>query len=323
VSEGATLGDWAKKIRGFVGVETIKQFIESKSDRREISRGGARIVLLRPGEAPAAVPRAAVPRAEANHLVEMARRRLSLPAPISDELIASPTALADFDRCPRQYQLRRDGVREAELPGANGSGAAVLMGTVAHAVLERIEFGMTASAADGEIRRLVETIGAAAGLESADRDEIARDLSRYLAQAPLAGLDIRREVPFFLNAGGAMFVRGQIDVIADDGERILVRDYKYARERDADSYQVQMECYALAAASANSGRAVAAEIVFLRGAVAAIPIALPDMETIRKRLMNFGRTIASQGAGEFPKKPPDAAACRRLRCGFIMRCWKD
>jgi ATP-dependent helicase/nuclease subunit A len=325
VSEGASAGEWVKKIRGLIGADTMEAFIESDSARREILCGGARIVLLRPGSAPPpAAPHAAVPRAEVDRFVETARRRLSFAAPVSDEVIASPTALADYDRCPRQYELRRSGVREAEFPGSGGSGGALLMGTVAHSVLEQSEFGASGSSADGEIRRLVEAIGGAAGLPGTDRDEIARDLARYAAQAPIAGLRIQREVPFFLNAGGAIFVRGQIDVIADDGDRILVRDYKYARPANgADSYQAQMECYALAAAIANPGRRVGAEIVFLRGGAVTVPIALPDMEAIRARLMDFGRAIAaSRAAGVFARKPPDEGACRRLRCGYVMRCWK-
>jgi hypothetical protein len=136
---------------------------------------------------------------------------------------------------------------------------------------------------------------------------------------------VQREVPFFLNAGGAMFVRGQIDVVVDDGDSIIVRDYKYARRDDsAEAYRVQMECYALAASVANPGRPVAAEIVFLRGDAVTVPMALPEMPAIRERLMDFGRAIAaSRTAGEFAKKPPNEAACRQLRCGFVMRCWRD
>jgi ATP-dependent helicase/nuclease subunit A len=327
VSEGAKVGEWAKKIREFIGADAIKKFIESEAARREISRGDVRIELIRPAAAPPAIAAAgaAIAPAEIDRFAEAAKRRLSFVAPASDEVVVSPTALADFDRCPRQYELRLRGVREAEFPGAGASGDAVAMGTVAHSVLEQIDFGASGPPPESEIRRLVEAIGGGAGLQPAERDGIARDLSRYVARAAAPGVTIHREVPFFLNVGGAMFVRGQIDVIADDGELIVVRDYKYARpDGGAKQYQVQMECYALAAAAANPERRVAAEIVFLRGAAAAVPIALPDMSVIRQRLMDFGRSIAtSRAAGEFAKKPPDEAACRQLRCGFVMRCWKD
>jgi hypothetical protein len=121
-----------------------------------------------------------------------------------------------------------------------------------------------------------------------------------------------------------LFIRGQIDVLIDDGNRVLVRDYKYARAaEESHAYQVQMECYALAAADAYAGRDVSAEIVFLRDETVTIAVKLPPAEEMRRRLLALAHaTIEANRSNEFPKKPASPAVCRALRCGYVKRCWQ-
>ena len=43
---------------------------------------------------------------------------------------------------------------------------------------------------------------------------------------------MRRETPFFMSIEGdglTLFIRGRIDLLMDDGQRLMVSDYKYAR----------------------------------------------------------------------------------------------
>jgi ATP-dependent helicase/nuclease subunit A len=255
-------------------------------------------------------------------LAVLADRRLSFEPAHSEELVISPTALADFERCPRQFHFRH----RLKLPdlATNGGGArtvASTMGTVAHAVLERLEFAVTN---EGEIRQLTEQIGIAAGLDSTERARIASDLVRCmgrLATSPPAA----REVPFFYYVGEQLFLRGQIDALIATGSRVIVRDYKYARASDeAAFYQLPMEAYALAVAEAYPQSSVEAEIVFLKDDCETVPVALPALPEIRARILSLGHeVIAAQLSGDFPKRPPGASNCRRLRCGFVERCWMD
>jgi PD-(D/E)XK nuclease superfamily protein len=132
-----------------------------------------------------------------------------------------------------------------------------------------------------------------------------------------------REVPFFYHVGESLFMRGQIDALVEADKRIIVRDYKYARAApQLRLYQVQMEAYALAAADAYPQSRVEAEIVFLKDDAVTVPVTLPPLPEIRARMLWLGREIvAAQMSGDYPKKPPSPGECRKLRCGFVERCW--
>src|SRR2546422_511854 len=83
------------------------------------------------------------------------------PAP-ARELVTSPTALADFRRCPRQYWYRH----VVHVPErGTGGGRAMLCGTAAHGVLEMLR---PEAAGDGEIERLLAARPEALALRRAD-----------------------------------------------------------------------------------------------------------------------------------------------------------
>jgi hypothetical protein len=126
-----------------------------------------------------------------------------------------------------------------------------------------------------------------------------------------------------LNPAPGLFVRGQIDLLVRDGATVIVRDYKYAAAPEAARYQIQMECYALAAATAYPEASVAAEIVALRGTPVALPVALQPTATIRQRIVALGEELGrARAAREFPRRPASAQVCRELGCGYVARCWK-
>jgi len=119
-------------------------------------------------------------------------------------------------------------------------------------------------------------------------------------------------------------VRGQIDVVLRAGEKLIVRDYKYARAAEASRYQVQLECYVLAVAERFPGVAIVAEIAALRDGPVISAIALPEPAAIRARLARLGeQLIAAARDHDYPKRPANAAACRDLECGYVRRCWGD
>src|SRR5262249_45723307 len=158
--------------------------------------------------------------------------------------------------------------------------SAATMGTVAHRVLERLQFG---GASKSEIRQLADLLGVSAGLGPRERSMIAADLVRCMTN-PNLNEPSAREVPFFHHIGDALFVRGQIDALFERGGRLIVRDYKYAHSsRELERYQVQMQAYALAVADAYPQAGVEAEIVFLKDKGAIVPVPLPQLPEMRAR----------------------------------------
>jgi ATP-dependent helicase/nuclease subunit A len=323
ISEGAMVQGWAKQIRHFVGDEICASFIASGREQQLAQRAGANIMLTLPQCAGAipAIPRANDPAPDIGELAALAQRRLCFQPPPLHEMVISPTTLADFERCPRQFQFRHNlkMPEPAEAGGGSSQSNASTMGTVSHAVLERLQFG---GATEGEIRQLTDQLGIPAGLGSRERTMITADLVRSMAKLTIRG-PAAREVPFFYYIGDALFVRGQIDVLIEQGDGFIVRDYKYAHAPDqVRRYQVQMEAYALAVAGANPQSLVEAEIVFLKDDGATIPVPLPPLPQMRARILALGREIVkAHTTGNFPTKPPSASVCQKLHCGFINRCW--
>ncbi len=346
LSEGAYSGDWTRHLRAAIGLEKIHAFLGAADAETIVNADGVEIALQRADtlarEAVAPLARnVSPPLAE---LAQAARARLGFSAPPVRELVTSPSALEDFERCPRQYFLRHeielpeggDGLGNSGFTTAGGGGGATAMGTVAHAVLEQLSFtAATAPALEAEITRLVSVHGVGVNLDTAARSALVRDLLRYAhsrenAAAANAGASpvMHRETPFFMSIEGdslTLFIRGRIDLLIDDGRRLTVSDYKYARAGAGD-YRMQMECYALAAAEALPGREVSAEIVYLRDRVERRQLELAPLDAIRAHLLALGRAIAAaraqRGAAGYAKRPADARECRALGCGYVARCWR-
>ncbi len=330
LSEGAGNKGWYKQLRAFLG-ERVGAFLGSRADEQTIEIGGAAVTLRRAqtveeesGDVPAPSP----PNpAEVELFIRRARERLGFVPTPDDELTVSPTAMADFDRCPRQYRLRHE-LRVPEHDGfLDDGGNAIERGTVAHAVLEIVDLDLRGAALETAIARALD-LCAGANLTSAERTELDRDLRRYVESRGSGERIIGREVPFFMNiadSGPALFVRGQIDLIVEHDDAILIRDYKYARRADGDlaDYRVPMECYRLAAAGAYPGREIRAELFFLRGRPEACALPMPAVDESRARLLEIGRAmIAARTGGDYAKKPDGPDECRRLRCGYVRRCWQ-
>jgi ATP-dependent helicase/nuclease subunit A len=257
LSEGAMNSDWVGHVLAAIGPERVKAFADAPDaaeSEKIVNAGGVEVVLRRADALArdAVAPPAGDMSAPLAALAEAARARLGFVAPPVNELVTSPSALEDFERCPRQYYLRR----ELELPeGGPGSsftadgGGATALGTVAHAVLEQLTSAPNVAAREAEITRLVGIHSVGAGLDAGARRALVRDLLRY-ASGPeypaLASADasaMRRETPFFMSVeddGFTLFVRGRIDLLNHDCKRLELSDYKYARSVSGD-YRVQME----------------------------------------------------------------------------------
>jgi ATP-dependent helicase/nuclease subunit A len=350
LSEGAgrQKQDWIEWVRSAItsGGGSISDHVADTGTL--VNAGGVEIMLwsadvLAVQQQHTAPPAPACAAVDGMHLAATAHSRIGFHAPAAPELITNPNAMADFERCPRQYYFRHEiGLPETRnaafaMPGTSGADAAA-MGIVAHAVLEQIGpakgSGPPQTAGlESEIARLVEIHGAGFGLGPADQRALVRDLAQYLNNgehrpASANGTVVWREMPFFMSLADGdltVFVRGRIDLLVDDGVRLRLIDYKYARPGGAD-YRVQMECYALAAADAFPGRTVVAEIVYLRGGAERRPLELPNRDAIRQHLRKLGGEMAEARArrspAAYPKRPADASACHALGCGHVGRCWR-
>ena len=331
LSEGPGNKGWCKRLRAFVGEHAIGAFLGSPDDQRTLEIGGASVMLRRPRpiveESRAAAEAAPPTPSELELLGNRARERVSFVPPPNQELTVSPTAMADFDRCPRQY-LFRHGMRLPEHDGFSDSGGgAIERGTAAHAVLEILDLDLRGPELEGAIANAI-SVCAGTKLAPAEQADLGRDLRRYVESRPNSERVLAKEVPFFMNIAGSplsLFIRGQIDLLVDDGNAVIVRDYKYARrgdEADLAHYQIPMECYRLAAADTYEDREVRAELFFLRDRPEACELALPTPDDSRARLLEIGHAmIAAETAGDYPKKPSGAEQCHRMRCGYVRHCW--
>ena len=348
VGTAATPGNWCHQLWCFLGREAMAAFVAGDAERItldvpgegadgesvavavEVEKSAALLERVRAperdpvAEGVAAVLAAAPGPAERAH----AARVLGFRPPPAAELVVSPTALVDFVRCPRQFFNRH--VLALSGPRGLGIGRAVdpvRMGVATHAALETLDLACAPADRPGAVTA---ALARARGLSDGERAEIARDLLAALARWADVDREIvvlGRELPFCLPVAGTprLFIRGRIDLVAARGARLVVRDYKYARPApDGEAYRVQMEIYALAVATAHPGRAIDAEIDYLRGAGERVEIAL-DFPAARERLCRVGTDLAAAlaagDASAFPKAYPGPASCRALGCAFVPRCF--
>ncbi len=327
ISEGANRHGWSKPLRELVGAEALANFEDSQDVTREINCDGAQILLRRPDLkklTPVRISSDEARNPEQSQL-ELVKRRLTDLIEETGRLTITPTELADFDRCPRQYWFRHGlGIPENSQLARRGTGNAAALGSVAHAVMERVKLDDKNPPTEAELHRLAQTFAASAGIDTVQCMAVAHDLSRYIGSRSRSESVIGREVPFMINLAPQLFMRGQIDAVVRVGNALMVRDYKYISHPEAEHYQIQMECYALAVAMVNPGYSVEAELVALRSAPASFRVKLPSLDTIHKRLVGLGHEIAqARVARDFSKKPVSRSLCYELGCGYVARCWKD
>ncbi len=336
LSEGAYAEGWAAELRALIGTAVVERFLASGAAEERVAAGARAIVLRRAQvvDRPAASarpPDKESAAAQATLPALLQRRLAARPAPAS-ELLTSPSALADFERCPRQYQYRHLYQLAEQSAGAAAGKPAVELGLIAHRVLERLADGPLAGDLTSQVVHLVDAAACDTALDPQQRAEMVEDLARYARQAFAAeGTRVRqaqpvlrREVPFFLTVGDrqtTLFVRGRIDLIVERDAEVIVRDYKYALGGQAND-ETAMHCYALAAAEAYPDRPVRAAFVFLRQGPRMVELELPEPAAIRARLLELARGMLNAAAsGRYPRRPTHRAQCYALRCGYIERCW--
>ena len=166
----------------------------------------------------------------------------TLPAPRALPVSRlSYSGLEDYRRCSYRFYLERalrlppvesPSAAEAAPPSA-GLGA-LLRGTLVHELLERLDFRRPAVPAEEDVAALIEAHSAAVTAEEvADlRDMVERFLASDLCDADRAARAGAHRAAVRLPArrprrgGRSLLVNGVVDVHADEGDRLLVVDYK-------------------------------------------------------------------------------------------------
>jgi ATP-dependent exoDNAse (exonuclease V) beta subunit len=264
------------------------------------------------------------------------------PAPAAPPAAAlSYSALASYDACGYRFYLERV-LRlppvDDDAPVTGGAAAAGLdarvRGTLAHELLERLDFAHPAVPGDEDVVALAATHGVT--LDAEDLTDL-RALVAGFAASPLcarlaAAADVRREHGFAFAldpaAAGDVLITGFVDVRGREGDAALVVDYKSDRlAPDADlaatverDYGAQRRIYALA--ELRSG-AAAVEVVHVYLERAGEPVAAryeaADVPLLEAELAELSAGIA---AGRFDVTlEPHRSLCqtcpgRRALCSY-------
>ncbi len=187
----------------------------------------------------------------------------AVPAPAPSVPAVPPrvsyTGLATYERCPYRFFLTS--ILKLPAPPAAQGGDALIFGSAAHAVLERMR------SPEDDPEPSVEMAARAAGLDRRLHDRLTQAVAGYLASDVARELfsagRVTREAPITVPVAGTVLA-GAIDAIGWTGDEALIVDYKSGTgpltpEQAVERYRLQGECYSLAAFAAG---ATAVRIVF-------------------------------------------------------------
>ena len=251
-------------------------------------------------------------------------RILEFRRPPSEEIVVSPTAVADYRLCPRRYWYKHAlGLPEGRSDGSRSR----RLGTLLHGVLESLE------APGARLADVLDAQPESFELRPSDRRALLADLAgvveREQGERATGTVVLDRELPFTMALGSEaprLVLHGRLDALLEHEGRLLVRDYKYAPAPPQATalHEGQLAVYVVAVHLAL-GRPAAAELLYVRGRVERVP--LPSVDVVRERasLLEAGRRLgAAATAGEpaaFPRLPTDPARCAALGCRYVVRCW--
>ena len=296
--------------------------------RRVYAEAGPPTTAALPPAAPAAVPARRAPRADP-------------PRPLPATL--SYSSLAAYDRCAYRWYLERvlrlprdesggRSPRGERPPGpVEGGLDALTRGSLAHALLEDLDFAAPTAPGEDAVRRLADLHEAeVTDADVADLQQlVAAFADSSLAQRLADATDVRREHGFVVSLGDehAPLLNGVVDVLAfEPGDGALVVDYKsdvVAPDTDLEvyveaDYGAQRRIYALAALGAGAPDVEVAHLFLHRPAEPAV--ALYDRSHIPQLRAELDARIAGIAAGAFiPTDRPHRALCltcpgRRALC---------
>ena len=244
----------------------------------------------------------------------------------------SYSGLEDYRRCGYRFFLERTlKLAPVEAPRAEHDDPAEpepgleprLRGTVVHGLLERLDFGRPVVPAEADVAAAVEMHGVEAlPADVADiRAMLERVAGSELRARIAAATRVRTELPFAFTleppgAGGrSLLINGVVDVLAGEGARTLVVDWKSdpLAEREpedvvAESYSTQRVIYALAALRAGAEVVEVAHCFLERPDEPAVALyEAADEERLERELLGLARGIVE---GRFePSTEPKFSLC--------------
>lgn len=291
-------------------------------------------------EKPASGPQPGETRSELSpgEVQEMLRRVAPIPVNLSGKRHFTASALAEYDFCPRSYQLKRvlaipephisvseptfeKGENGEEL-GAGRAETARLRGIITHNILGRLDWSAMPDEPGNRMvaQAVQEALGAQPLLASEVRKRLADELSallRNFVSTPIASTIAAAEVrypefPFSLSLDGAI-IEGRIDLLfrgEDEGWRIL--DYKsdaIGRQEvasRAELYWPQLRIYALACERLGK---MPGELLLCFLGPARVSRQAFDQGKLEEARSKILGTIASIRQSKFPHNPERCAFC--------------
>ena len=227
---------------------------------------------------------------------------------------------------PRAHAEPGEGRRAAGRRG--GAGAVpgldpLLRGTVVHGLLERFDFARATVASDAEVAAAIELHGVEAlpGDVADVRAMLERVAGSELRERIAAASRVRTELPFAFTlappgAGGrSLLINGVVDVLADEGARTLVVDWKSnplgelaPEEIVRADYSTQRLIYALAALRAGAEVAEVAHCFLERPDEPAVALyEAADAERLERELLGLVQGVVE---GRFEPSPePHFSLC--------------
>jgi ATP-dependent exoDNAse (exonuclease V) beta subunit len=250
------------------------------------------------------------------------------------------TQVEDFALCPRRFRARHI-LRLPERPQPRTPQGPEVdpqlrpdprrRGTIAHAALEVLDLERAGEDPDGALADALERVGASGETDLRDRlgPFIRGAYVKRLASLP--GEQVLRELPFALaieNDKAVLLLRGQIDLVVDEGESVEIIDYKVSApkgEWPTAPYAFQLSTYAAAVRRRSGDRVrIRTAIQFLDGRFR-LPLYTsdtePDVTDMEHRLASLlDALLDARRTGDFPGK--DLDYCNRIRCGYVWLCHK-
>jgi ATP-dependent exoDNAse (exonuclease V) beta subunit len=300
-------------------------------DRREGREVGVRWTLCTPETLDELLPTAdrapAAPDGEPEPRHEQPLLELGLP-PAPRALAVSRlsySGLEAYRRCGYRFFLERTlklspvAAPPGEEPAAPGL-SALLRGTVVHGLLESIDFVRPAVPSEPDLVAAIEQHGVEAlPTDVADiRAMLERAAGSGLRERIAAARRVRTELPFAFTLdvhNRSLLINGVVDVLADEGARTLVVDWKSDAlgEREPEEltradYSTQRIIYALAALRAGAERVEVVHCYLERPDEPAVALfESADIEALERELLRLAQGVVE---GRFePSAEPHFALC--------------
>ncbi len=248
------------------------------------------------------------------------------PSPLVSRHVYTVSQLECFERCPREYELKyvlglpatgifREG--DGELP-------ANVLGSIVHGVLDGLD--------PSDLQSLTDQIRTGCLRSGADpTQQTLRAVQREIEHALKIPLlhELREgahELPFEWRIDAATII-GSIDWLKPDGDGFEVIDFKTDRvdadqvEERAQTYDLQLICYALAAEAATGKRISATTLTFLKPQI----VHRIEMTDARRTdgLARIRETMQCIEAHAFEQKKETQPPCQNCAYHHNGICWED